>query len=409
MLQWDWKAKASISIITLLLVFVIGWWLGHQTKTATIATSSEAPKKPLYWIDTMEPNVHYPGPGKSHMGMELVPVYADGNKDKSDHSIAISSAVENNLGVRIAPVTQGTLSRVFETVGYVQPNENNISHIHPYSDGWIRGLTIKYIGAQVKKGDVLFQFYSPNLISVEEEYLLALRSGEPNIIKASHQKLLAFNVSEKQIQNITQTKKADPLITIYAPQDGIVTKLSVREGMRVTPDTEVMELLDLSSVWIIADVFENQAAWVQVGQPAVAVLDTFPGKTWQGKVEYVYPEVDPTTRTVKVRLRFNNSDLTLKPNMFANIQLLVDPKPNALSIPQAALIPSSHGNYVVVSLDEGRYEPRKVITGIESGDRIEILSGLSVDEEVVTSGQFLLDSESNLKTGLDRLDSKDEQ
>lgn len=407
-------AKTTKFILGILFIFFfgIGWWVGYHlpifNKTVSVTTQN---KKPLYWIDTMEPNVHYPGPGKSHMGMELVPVFGEetmAQHHKNDHSIKITSAVENNLGVRTAPVIQGLLSREIITVGYIQPNENNITHIHPYADGWIRGLAVKFVGTQVKKGDLLFRLYSPTLQGIEEEYLLTLHSHDQNMINASYKKLQTFNVSEQQIKNITQTKKIDPLIDIYSPQDGIVTELTVRDGMRVTPDTETMSLLDLSSVWMIADVFENQAAWVQVGLPAQATLDTLPGKVWNGTVDYVYPEVDPITRTVKVRLRFSNSEQTLKPNMYANIKLSVDPK-QTLSIPREALLINGDVSYVVVSLGHGRYEPRKVTTGIESGDHIEILSGLQPQEKVVISGQFLLDSEANLKSGLERIDSQDQK
>lgn len=394
----------------LLLFFGAGWWFGHYSRSLNNkAIVAQPAKMPLYWIDTMEPNIHYPGPGKSRMGMELVPVYADVQKDPASQPITISPAVQNNLGIRLASVKRGNLSRLIKTVGYVTPNENTISHIHPYEDGWIRGMPIKIVGTYVKKGDLLFQLYSPNLISIEEEYLLALRNKDLNIIKASRHKLLAFNISEQQVQTITKNRKADPFITVYAPQDGFIMELNVREGMRVTPNTEVMVLVDLSAIWIMADVFEGQAAWIQKGQSATATLDAFPGKTWEGRVEHVYPVVDPTTRTTKVRLGFPNAEFALKPNMYAHITLAVDPQVNVLTIPREAIIPGDETNHVIVSLGNGHFEPRSIKLGIESGDRVEILSGLTDSEKVVISGQFLLDSEANLKMGLQRLNSKDDK
>jgi Cu(I)/Ag(I) efflux system membrane fusion protein len=382
-------------VCALIVGIFVGRYAGH-------GTSNE--KKPMYWVDTMEPTIHYPGPGKSRMSMELVPVYPEGEGgDQSD--VRISPTVINNLGVRTASVMQGTLARRIEAVGYVEPNENKISHIHSYADGWVRKLFINTIGAPVQAGQVLLQLYSPILINAQEEYLIALGSKDQDLADASIKKLQALHISEKQIQQLKNTKKSSQLIDIESPQDGVVTALNVREGMKITPETEMISLVDLSSIWMIAQVFEDQSMWVNVGENAEAKLSAFPDKVWKGAVEYVYPQVDPTTRTLKVRFRFNNSDGILKPNMYANVSLLAEPKPNVLSIPIEALIRSSQGNRVIVSLGNGRFQVRPVTTGMESGDQVEILSGLHVGENVVASGQFLIDSEANLKAGLERVET----
>ncbi len=364
-------------------------------------------KKPLYWVDTMEPTIHYPGPGQSRMGMELVPVYPDENVDQS--SIRISPTVINNLGIRTISVTQGPLTRRIETVGYVEPNETEISHIHAYADGWIRKLVVKTVDQPVKKDQVLMQIYSPTLISAQQEYLLALKSDDLSLVEGSIKKLQSLHISENQIQQLKTTKKVNQFIDIISPQDGVVTALNVREGMRITPDTEMMSLVDLSSVWIIAQVFEDQANWVKVDELASATLSAFPDKVWRGEVEYVYPEVDPTTRTLKVRFRFDNPEGILKPNMYANIILFAEPKSNVVSIPLEALIRSSQGNRVIVLLKNGRFQVRPVTTGIESGEKIEIISGLNPGEKVVASGQFLIDSEANLNAGLQRMDTSSQK
>lgn len=391
--------KKSAMLIIILLALVVGIIVGRHSEY-----SPKAEKKPLYWIDSMEPNIHYPGPGQSRMGMELVPVYPDQNQEDQS-TIRISPATVNNLGIRTAPVVQGTLARKIETVGYIEPNENKISHIHTYADGWVRKLFVKAVGEVVKGDQIVLQLYSPMLVNVQEEYLIALASGNQPLIAASYKRLQAFHLSEQQIERLKTTRKSSQLIDIYPHQNGVVTMLNIREGMHVTPDTEMMSIVDLSSIWMIAQVFEEQSAWVKVGELAEAKLSAFPGKVWKGEVEYIYPQVDPTTRTVKVRFRFSNPEGILKPNMYTNITIFAESIPNVLSIPLEALIRSSEGDRVIVALGNGHFQVRSVVTGIESGEQIEILSGLKAGENVVISGQFLIDSEANLEAGLQRMET----
>lgn len=403
------KKNAWVLLVIIVLAIVLGMVIGRYSGYFT-TTVTQPEKKPLYWIDPMEPQIHYPGPGKSRMGMELVPVYPEGEQAKDEKGvIRISPIVVNNLGVRTAPVVKGTLSRRIETVGYIEPNENKISHIHTYADGWVKNLMVKAVGEPVKKGQLLLQLYSPMLVNAQEEYLIALESKNQNLLEASHKKLLAFRISEQQIRTLKATRKASQLVDIYAPQDGIIEALNIREGMRVTPETEIMSLVDLSSIWIIAQIYEDQADWIKIGQTAEARLSAFPGKVWKGEVEYIYPRLDPITRTLRVRFRFDNLDWILKPNMYTSITILAEPKQNVLSIPLEALIRNSQGDRVIVALGKGRFQVRPVVIGIESGDRVEILSGLKPGELVVTSGQFLIDSEANLKASLQRLETSTEK
>ena len=365
--------KKNSIIIVIVFAVIFGILMG---RFANYFEKQDVKQKPLYWIDAMEPTIHYGGPGKSRMGMELIPVYPEGGHAEDKATIRISPAIVNNLGVRTAQAVQGEFARRIETVGYVEPNENKIGHIHTYADGWIRKLFVKTLGEPVKKDQLLMQFYSPALINAQEEYLIALDSHNQALINASYKKLQTLHVSEQQIARLKRSLRADQLIDIFSPQDGIVTALNIREGMRVTPETEMMSLVDLSSIWMIAQIYEEQASWAKVGESAEASLSAFPGKIWKGEVEYVYPQVDTATRTLKVRFRFNNPDEILKPNMYANITLFSAPKPNVLSIPLEALIRNSQGNRVVVSLSDGRFQARTVTIGIESGDMVEILSGL---------------------------------
>lgn len=361
--------------------------------------NSSGEKKILYWVAPMDPAYRRDGPGKSPMGMDLVPVYDDG--DGTD--VKISPAVENNMGVRTATIERGKIWRKIDTVGYVDFDENKISHIHLRSTGWIEKLVVQSEGERVKKGQLLFELYSPELVNAQDDFIQALRSGNKFLLGASRERLLALGISEQQIRKIHKQRRVDQYVRIYAAQDGIVSKLMVREGMYVTPQMEVMSLADLSSIWILAEVFESQANWVQAGQAADVKLSYVPGREWEGKVEYIYPSLNQKTRTLKVRLRFKNPDEALKPNMFTNVSIYGGPKNDVLIIPREALIRAGGDERVILSIGKGRFRPAKVVAGIESGDWIEIKSGLTEGDRVVTSGQFLIDSEASLKASLQRM------
>jgi len=356
-------------------------------------------KKILYWVAPMDPNFKQDGPGKSPMGMDLVPVYDEG----AGTSIRISAAIVQNLGVRTAPVTTGQLWKRVDTVGYVDFDENMISHVHLRTDGWIEKLVSKSEGERVKKGDLLFKLYSPTLVNAQDEYLQALRSQNKRLISASYDKLRSLGITKGQINRLKKNRKTQQQVNIYASQDGIVSKLNAREGMFVKPRMEVMTLADLSSIWVQVEIFERQANWVKVGKQAEIRLPYLPGRVWKGKVEYVYPSLDPMTRTLKARLRFDNPDEALKPNMFANITIFGGAEKESLSIPIEALIRTGESDRVILSLGDGRFAPREVVVGIESGDSIQILKGLEGNEQVVTSSQFLLDSEASIKASLNRM------
>ena len=363
-------------------------------------------KKLLYWVAPMDANYRRDKPGKSPMGMDLVPVYDDGEEGLT---VKISPAVENNMGVRTAIVKKNKLWRRIDTVGYVDFDENKISHIHLRTKGWIEKLLIKSEGERVKKGQLLFEVYSPELVNAQEEYLQALRSGHKGLSSASRERLEALGISAVQIKKLNQKRRASQFVKIFAKQDGIVAKLNVREGMFVMPQKEVMSLADLSSVWILAEVFESQADWVKQGQSAEVKLSYLPGREWEGEVEYIYPSLDPKTRTLKVRLRFDNFDEALKPNMFAGVTIYGGAKREVIIIPREALIRTGNDERVIISVGEGRFQPRDVTAGIESGEYIEIIKGLSVGDKVVISGQLSIDSEASLKASIARMSSANDE
>ncbi|MCK4865469.1 MAG: efflux RND transporter periplasmic adaptor subunit [Gammaproteobacteria bacterium] len=362
-------------------------------------------KKILYWVAPMDANYRRDKPGKSPMGMDLVPVYDDG---EDGITVKISPVVENNMGVRTAKVIKDKLWRRIDTVGYVDFDENKISHIHLRTKGWIEKLLIKSEGERVKKGQLLFEVYSPELVNAQEEYLQALRSGHKGLSSASRERLEALGISSEQIKYLNKKRRASQFVKIFAKQDGIVAKLNVREGMFVMPQKEVMSLADLSSIWILAEVFESQADWVKAGQSAEVKLSYLPGREWEGEVEYIYPSLDPKTRTLKVRLRFDNEDEALKPNMFADVTIYGGAKREVVIIPREALIRTGNDTRVIVSIGEGRFQPRDVTAGIESGEFIEIINGINVGDKIVTSGQFLIDSEASLKASIARMSSSND-
>jgi len=363
--------------------------------------AAEHNRKILYWVGPMTPSYRSSKPGKSPMGMDLVPVYADASG--SSGGVTVSPEIMEDLGIRTAKVARKTLQKEIDTVGYIDFNESLVSHIHLRTSGWIENLVVRSEGERVTKGERLFDVYSPELVNAQEEMIAALVSRNKSLIRASRERLIALGSTTNQINRLVKTRHVKQRISIYASQKGVVSDFPVRNGMYVTPSTNVMTLGDLSNVWLLAEVFERQTEWVKVGQSADARLSYIPGEVWKGKVRFIYPTLDPKTRTLKVRLQFNNPQEKLKPNMYANIRIYTKPEKNTLAIPLEALIRTGRDNRVILSLGGGRFKAQHVVPGIESGNEVQILSGVKVGEEVVTSGQFLIDSESNARASYARM------
>jgi Cu(I)/Ag(I) efflux system membrane fusion protein len=366
---------------------------------------AEEKKEPeiLYWVAPMDPGFRRDEPGKSPMGMDLVPVYAD--KDADSDAVHISASVEQSLGVRTSKVERRSLWRKVDATGYVGFDESRVSQINLRTEGWIERLLVKNEGERVKKDQLLFEFYSPQLVNAQKEYVQAKRRNDTLMLSATKEKLLALGMVQADIQRLVKTSKVTNTVRVLAPQNGTVTSLNVREGMYVKPATEIMSLADLSSVWLQAEVFESQVDWVTEAQSAEARLNYMPGEVFSGRVDYVYPVLDPKTRTLQVRLRFDNPDERLKPNMYARVTIFGKSHPGALSIPREALIRGQDIDRVVVALGNGSYTVYEVMSGIESGNWVEIIAGLEVGDEVVTSAQFLIDSEASLAGSIRRLDA----
>lgn len=389
------------------LGFLAGGWLGSGDPSSP-APAAAGEQEILYWVAPMDPNYRSDEPGKSPMGMDLVPVYADGQEASGQNadaqpSLRIDPAVVNNIGVKLAPVARGTLHRHIDTVGYVTPDADRVSHVHVRTEGWIETLEADTEGEAIRKGAPLFEIYAPALVSAQEEYLQALQSGSEPLIGASERRLAALGMDADQISAVRRDRRPRRTFTMAAPQDGYVMELNVREGMFVEPGNTIMSLADLSEVWVDVDVFEQQIDWVRPGQAALMRLPFAPDRQWKGSVEYVYPTIRPETRSARVRLAFENPGLALKPNMYAQVEIEADPRRNVLHVPDQAVIRTSEHTRVVLALGEGRFRPAEVATGMTSEGRTEVLKGLKEGERVVVSSQFLIDSEASLDASLMRM------
>lgn len=392
--------------------FVVG--SAHNMSAMTVMEGAESKadesNEPLYWVAPMDPNYQRDKPGQSPMGMDLIPVYADDSSGGADKAgtVYIDPSVENNLGVKTAKVGLEALSPRIETVGYVAFDESTLWQTNVRATGWVEKLYINAVGEKVNKGDVLFTLYSPELVKAQEELLSAYKTGRKGLIKGSTERLITLGVDKAQIRSITRRGKASQTIKIKAPADGVIASLNIREGGYLSPAQAVISAGPLDEVWVDAEVFERQAHWISSGSNAEMTLDAIPGKEWQGNVDYVYPILDPKTRTLRVRLKFSNPNGDLKPNMFANIALKPISDDAVLTIPRASVIHSGGMTRVVLSEGEGKYRSARIEVGREAGDKIEVLQGLTQGEHIVTSAHFMLDSESSQSADLSRINGVEE-
>jgi Cu(I)/Ag(I) efflux system membrane fusion protein len=396
-------------IIAILAAALAGWLIGRGSGPASheqMTAADGGDREILYWVAPMDPNYRRDEPGKSPMGMDLVPVYAD-EVDNQPGVVKIDPTIVSNLGVRTAKAERSVLMRRIETVGYITYDEDTVEHVHTRVEGWIEKLNTTATGDPVKQGQLLFELYSPTLVNAQEEFLTAISSGNKALLKASRDRLEALGVSGPEIARLEKERTVQQRVRVYAKSDGVIAHLGVREGIYITPATEVMSVAKLDRVWVIAEVFERQSSWVKPGQEAVVELDYLPGKRLEGTVDYVYPELDPKTRTLRVRLRFDNAGELLRPNMFARVVIEAEGFGRVVNVPREAVIRGGSMNRVVVALGDGRYKAQPVSLGIESGDRVAIRRGLKAGETIVVSGQFLIDSESNIESALARMNEGD--
>ncbi len=375
----------------------------------TDATAPEA--EILFYRNPMNPSVTSPVPAKDSMGMDYIPVYADSDSSDVAGTVKIDPVVVQNTGVRTAIAQKESISRTIRAVGRVAFNEEGMTRLHPKVEGWIEEIRIDKTGQSVVEDDILLSIYSPKLVSTQQEYLLALnnlaalskspfeeiREGAEGLVKSSRERLELLDVPEHQIMELEHTRKVQKNLHIHSPAAGTVIRIGSRRGQFVTPKTELYMMVDLSQVWVYADVYEYELPWVKIGDKVEMTLASVPGKTFKGALSYIYPYAESKTRTTKVRLVFDNRELLLRPDMFAEVSIQSDTLDDAVVVPAEAIIRSGNRAQVFVVRAPGKFEPRIVELGIESDGKVAILEGVSAGEEVVSSGQFLIDSESKLR------------
>ena len=361
----------------------------------------------IKYVCPMHPQIVRDSPGTCPIcGMDLVAQSVEPEADRYPQ-VVLSSAVIQNMGVRTARVERGTLWKSVRTLGRVEYDETRLAHIHPRAEGWIEDLSLRAEGEPVRKGQELAQLYAPDILSAQVDFLLALEPRSRGVagvkVDKARNLLRLLDVPDPIIREIERTRETRNRVPVLAPIQGIVTQMMARDGMYVTKDTEMFTIADLSRVWVLVEVFEHQIAWLRPGLKAEIEVPAYPGKQWQGVVDYLYPDLDPKTRTLRVRLVFPNPDRLLRPNMFAEVVIQGDPRKHVLKLPSEALIVTGERESVILALGAGRFRPVDMVTGIHQGGEVEILSGLHQGDTVVVSGQFLIDSESSLQASFMRM------
>lgn len=318
-----------------------------------------------------------------------------------------NNALKQGLAIRTATVQKATLWKYIPTYGRVTADDSKVVHVHPRASGWISHLSVRSNGERIKKGQQLYNIYSPEIVSAQQDLLLAKqRSAASSLLNSARTRLELLGVSKQTIRQIERQRKVLDDIPVYAPQTGVIGNLIVQNGMYVEPSTELMSLTDLSTVWLEAEVLPLQQAWLKPNLTADIKFQAYPGRRWESQIDYIYPTADAKTQAVKVRMTLMNHKGLLKPNMLADVAIYGGPKKNTLAIPLEAVIDDGEEKRVVQQLDDGRFQVQTVVTGMQTQDMVEVLSGVNAGEKIIVSGQFLIDSESQIKANLRRLASQ---
>ncbi len=388
----------------------------------TPARAGEQTEKQQYTCG-MHPFIIQDEPGDCPIcGMALTPVKntsgGQAGGTEATNVITIDPVTIQNMGVRTEPVQRRTISHTIRTTGLVSYQEPLQYSVTTKIAGWVERLHVNETGQMVSEGAPLLDIYSPELVAAQEEFLLALenekrlrnspfaevRAGAERLLAASRNRLRFWDISEAQIRALEETGTIQKTLTLHAPYSGIVTAKHVNDGMYVKPGMNLFTISDISRVWVLADIYEYELPWLAVGQKADVILPFAGNRTLTGTVTYIYPFVEAKTRTVKARLAFDNPGLELKPDMYVNVRIHAQPRTDVLAVPTDAILHSGDSRTVFVALGDGKFEPRRVKTGLSSEDGYtEIIDGLSPGERVVTSAQFMLDSESTLRAAIQKM------
>ncbi len=444
-------ARALIRIVSIIVILASLAWIFPPTRVHLLRLADrlglwqegqhqyvavkDEQGKIKYWTCTMHPSVRLSEPGKCPIcAMDLVPVreltgtepQTAATPEMPDTAAAKAEAASppedtglftlgterrQLIGVRFTEVAYRDLEKTIRTVGRVELDQQKIAKLHPKISGWIEETFVNYEWQHIRKGDRLFTIYSPQLVSVQEEYLLALKAqeelggenpfpkaslGARSLVEDTQTRLRLWDVTEEQIRELERTKQVKRTLTVYSPIGGHVIQRNAFPQMRVTPETNIYTIADHSTVWVHVDIYEDEIAWVRIGQTAKMTMRAYRNRVFRGKVTFIWPHLDPVTRTLKVRLEFFNSDLALKPEMYADVVLRI-PLGARLVVPKSAVLPTGERNLVFVDRGEGRMEIRAVGLGVETGQFYEVVRGLQIGERVVTAANFLVDAESQVQ------------
>lgn len=407
-------------VITAVIMLTLGLGLGYVFSPSSQQPTerAEVEKKPLFYRSPMNPSVTSPVPAKDSMGMDYVPVFKEEDEPTGNPgTVSIDPTTAQSMGVRTKISEIKTFSRSVKAVGRVDFNEQKIGRLHPKVEGWIEDIFLDRTGAPVDANQKLLSVYSPKLVSTQQEYLLALtnlrilnkspveeiREGARTLATSARERLVLMDVPEHQIKELEENRTIKKSLHIHSPMAGTVVRIGARQGQYVSPKTELYFIVDLSDVWVYADVYDYELPWIANDDEVTMTLASVPGKVFKGSVQYIYPYAEKSTRTTKVRMVFDNPDLLLRPDMFADVVIASDRQERAVVIPTEAIVRSGASPQVYIQRAPGKFEPRSVSLGIEANGEVAILEGLEAGEEVVISAQFLVDSESKLKEATNKM------
>ncbi len=423
------KVFITVGVLALLLLAGILWFAfrgeGNPASTSSGITagkggeggSAKAERKIKYWQAPMDPTYISDKPGKSPMGMKLIPVYEDEAEDEAEGVIRINPITVQDMGVRTRKVTKRPFFATIRTVGYITYDEELVKDVNTKISGWVEKLYVDTTGEDVREGQKLLSIYSPALVSTQEEYLQALRfkeqtsdsafvnvvKGADTLLESTRKRLLLMDIDPAQIRVLEERGEVQKSMLLHSPATGTVIKKPVFEGMRVNPGMKLYTIADLSRVWVQVSFYEYELPFLKVGQEAEMTLPYEPGVTYKGRITFIYPYLSRKTRTVQARMEFENPGLKLKPDMYANIVLKSKISSDAILVPSEAVIRTGVRSIVITSLGGGKFLPREVKLGAEAEGFVQVLSGLKEGDIAVVSGQFLIDSESNLREAINKM------
>ncbi|SFN72450.1 efflux RND transporter periplasmic adaptor subunit [Nitrosospira briensis] len=413
-------SRLTALIVLAAIVLALGYWWGARSSTSAVESSDAVSAKGdtkgeiLYYRNPMGMPDTSPVPKKDSMGMDYLPVYEGEEPGAGSSIVKISAEKIQKLGVRTEAVSHRELVRTVRAVSTVQVDERRLHAVAPKFEGWIQRLYVNTTGQPVKKGDALMDVYSPELIAAQHEYLIArkgMQSVESGGLEARErmerlaasalQKLRNWDISEIDLQALQQEGRPKQYVTFRSPASGVVMAKVAIQGQRFMPGEMLYQIADLSNIWMVADVFEQDLALVRRGQAATIKIDSYPDTVFNGNVTFIYPTLNPETRTARVRIELPNMQALLKPAMYGRVELASSSsKDKVLAVPDSAVLDTGTRQLVLVDLGEGRFEPRLVKIGARADEYAEVTDGLKAGERVVVKANFLIDAESNLKAAL---------